>query len=225
MLLIVAPFASTLLALRWFSGCGPSAAAGNPLAFLGRMDFARSRLEADAPPAVRHERDHGLAAGRHDAERAGPRTRISRGHAAAAGRSTPEWLSVLHFAMTFDAVLFASLYMIAFVAALRRAPLFPASCSAIWIGDLAMQFVTARLVTASGRARRRRIGPAHDPRRQCEEGADQRRDLVAVPASLDAGERHLPSSRAGLGATTSERPHDWRALDLSCAHGELSPTW
>jgi hypothetical protein len=62
----------------------------------------------------------------------------------------PGWLSALHFAMTFDAVVFSSLYMIAFVAALRRAPLFPRLLLAIWLGDLAMQLVTAQIVTGTG---------------------------------------------------------------------------
>ena len=64
--------------------------------------------------------------------------------------AAPRWLSVLHFAMTFDVVLFGSLYMIAFVAALRRVPLFPRLLLAIWLGDLAMQLVTAQLVTSAG---------------------------------------------------------------------------
>jgi hypothetical protein len=62
----------------------------------------------------------------------------------------PQWLSTLHFAMTFDVALFTSLYAIAFVAALRRVPLFPRLLFAIWIGDLTMQLVTAKLVTAAG---------------------------------------------------------------------------
>jgi len=62
----------------------------------------------------------------------------------------PNWLSALHFAMTFDVVAFGSLYMIAFVAALRRVPLFPRLLVAIWMGDLAMQMVTAKLVVAAG---------------------------------------------------------------------------
>jgi hypothetical protein len=62
----------------------------------------------------------------------------------------PAWASALHFAMTFDVVLFGSLYMIAFVAALRRAPLFPRLLAAIWIGDLTMQLFTAELVTRAG---------------------------------------------------------------------------
>jgi hypothetical protein len=52
--------------------------------------------------------------------------------------------------MTFDVVLFGSLYMIAFAAALRRAPIFPRLLLAIWFGDLAMQIGTAQLVTAAG---------------------------------------------------------------------------
>src|SRR6185369_5810155 len=62
----------------------------------------------------------------------------------------PRWLSVMHVAMTFDVVLFGSLYMIAFVAALRRVPLFPRLLVAIWIGDLAMQLFTASLVASAG---------------------------------------------------------------------------
>ncbi len=62
----------------------------------------------------------------------------------------PRWLSTLHFAMTFDVVLFGSLYMVAFVAALRKVPLFPRLLLAIWIGDLAMQLFTAKLVTSAG---------------------------------------------------------------------------
>jgi hypothetical protein len=62
----------------------------------------------------------------------------------------PAWLSTLHFAMTFDVVLFGSLYMIAFVAALRGVPLFPRLLAAIWLCDLAMQLATAEMVTRAG---------------------------------------------------------------------------
>ena len=51
--------------------------------------------------------------------------------------------------MTLDVVLFTSLYMVAFVAALRRAPLFPRLLVAIWFGDVAMQLVTAQLVSST----------------------------------------------------------------------------
>ena len=40
--------------------------------------------------------------------------------------------------------------MIAFVAALRRVPLFPRLLAAIWFGDLAMQLFTAELVVRAG---------------------------------------------------------------------------
>jgi hypothetical protein len=66
------------------------------------------------------------------------------------GEGAPRWLSALHFAMTFDVVLFTSLYMIAFVAALRCVPLFPRLLAAIWLGDLAMQVFTAELVLRAG---------------------------------------------------------------------------
>ena len=64
--------------------------------------------------------------------------------------AAPQWFAVLHLAMTFDVVLFSSLYMLAFVAALRRVPLFPRLLLAIWVGDLLMQAVTAQVVAAAG---------------------------------------------------------------------------
>lgn len=64
--------------------------------------------------------------------------------------AAPSWLSALHLAMTFDAVLFSSLYMVAFVAALRRVPLFPRLLVAIWACDIAMQLGTANLVLHAG---------------------------------------------------------------------------
>ena len=61
----------------------------------------------------------------------------------------PEWLSTLRFAMTADVVLLSSLYTIAFVAALRRVPLFPRLLAAIWLVDIAMQLAIARVVAAT----------------------------------------------------------------------------
>jgi hypothetical protein len=62
----------------------------------------------------------------------------------------PAWLSTLHLAMTFDVVLFSSLYAIAFVAALRKVPLFPRLLAAIWIADVTMQLATAKMVASTG---------------------------------------------------------------------------
>ena len=61
----------------------------------------------------------------------------------------PTWLSTLHTMMTLDVVLLSSLYTIAFVAALRRVPLFPRLLVAIWAVDLAMQLVIAEAVAST----------------------------------------------------------------------------
>lgn len=62
----------------------------------------------------------------------------------------PHWLSVLHLMMTLDVVLLSSLYVVAFVAALRRVPLFPRLLATIWLIDLAMQLGIAQAVTSTG---------------------------------------------------------------------------
>lgn len=61
----------------------------------------------------------------------------------------PSWLSTLHTMMTLDVVLLSSLYTIAFVAALRRVPLFPRLLVAIWAVDLAMQLLIAQAVAST----------------------------------------------------------------------------
>ena len=58
----------------------------------------------------------------------------------------PEWLSTLRFVMTLDVVLLTSMYTIAFVAALRRVPLFPRLLAAIWLVDVTMQLGIAKAV-------------------------------------------------------------------------------
>jgi hypothetical protein len=58
----------------------------------------------------------------------------------------PHWLAALQLGMTADVVLLTALYAIAFVAALRRAPIFPALLMAIWGLDLAMQLAIRTLV-------------------------------------------------------------------------------
>jgi hypothetical protein len=63
--------------------------------------------------------------------------------------SVPAWLSTLHFMMTLDVVLLSSLYTIAFVAALRRVPLFPRLLAAIWAIDIAMQMGIASAVAGT----------------------------------------------------------------------------
>jgi hypothetical protein len=51
----------------------------------------------------------------------------------------PTWVTTLNLAMTLDVVLLSSLYTIAFVAALRRIPLFPRLLVAVWAIDIVMQ--------------------------------------------------------------------------------------
>jgi hypothetical protein len=61
----------------------------------------------------------------------------------------PPWLSTLRFVMTLDVVLLSSLYTIAFVAALRRVPLFPRLLVAIWLIDIVMQLGIATAVAGT----------------------------------------------------------------------------
>lgn len=61
----------------------------------------------------------------------------------------PNWLRMLHAVMTLDLVLLSSLYVVAFVAALRRVPLFPRLLAAIWLVDLGMQMTIAKLVAGT----------------------------------------------------------------------------
>lgn len=62
----------------------------------------------------------------------------------------PAWLSTLHLMMTADVVVMTSLYTVVFVAALKRAPIFPALLMCVWAIDLSMQLVIAEMVTAEG---------------------------------------------------------------------------
>jgi hypothetical protein len=148
MLLVVAPFASTLLALRWFSDGHLQPQPATRLARAGRW-LKVSRAEAEHHPLYGAS---GIMVSLLIGMMLNVPVRAAEYLTAMPPLPAiaPRWLSTLHFAMTFDAVLFGSLYMVAFVAALRRVPLFPRLLVAIWAGDLAMQMATAKLVTAAG---------------------------------------------------------------------------
>ena len=148
MLLVVAPFASTLLALRWFHDGDSQPQPVVRLAQIGRWR-ALSPSEAQRDPLYGTS---GIMVSLLVGMMLNVPVRALEYLAAMPPLPTgmPSWLSTLHFAMTFDVILFSSLYMIAFVAALRRAPLFPRLLVAIWIGDVMMQLVTAELVTRAG---------------------------------------------------------------------------
>jgi hypothetical protein len=147
-LLVVAPFASTLLALWWFRDGHLQAQPTTRLARFGRWT-SLSRAEAE---------EHRLygASGIMVSLLFGLMLTVpvrAAEYLAAVPPlpdGAPHWLSSLQFAMTFDAVLCGRLSMIAFVAALRHVPLFPRLLLLIWASDLTMQLVTARLVSDGG---------------------------------------------------------------------------
>ena len=147
MLLVVAPFASTLLALRWFSD---GHLQPQPATRLARLGFWRNvdRAEAERHPLYGVS---GIMASLIVGIMLNVPVRAGEYLAAMppVPAEHPYWFSVLHFAMTADLLLFTSLYMIAFVAALRRVPLFPRLILAIWIGDLAMQIAIAQMVSTT----------------------------------------------------------------------------
>ena len=113
----------------------------------------------------------------------------------------PNWLHTLHALMTLDVVLLSSLYAIAFVAALRRVPLFPRLLAAIWMIDLAMQMVIAKLVAGTEGLPASVAAPLH----MLLDG-NVKKVLISVGAvaalsvAVGAGQRHLSPSDCRLGA-------------------------
>jgi hypothetical protein len=148
LLIVVAPFGSTLLALRWFRNGHMLPQPKTRLAVVGNWQRL-GRAEAERHPLYGSS---GLMASLLLGIMLNVPVRAAEYFAAMPplGAFAPAWLSSLHFAMTLDAVLFCSLYMVAFVAALRRVPLFPRLLLATWIADLVMQLVTASLVMHAG---------------------------------------------------------------------------
>jgi hypothetical protein len=148
LLLVVAPFASTVLALRWFRDGDRQPQPVIRLARAGRWQ-PLSRNEARNHPLYGPS---GILVSLLVGMMLNIPVRAAEYLAAMPPipGGAPAWLSALHFAMTFDVVLFGSLYMIAFVAALRCVPLFPRLLAAIWAGDLAMQLFTAQVVMKAG---------------------------------------------------------------------------
>ena len=184
-LLILAPVASMVLALRWFADDD-----------LSRSPKFASR-ESDAGKTCRRSeaRLHPLfgAGGIMVSLLVGMLINVPfraleyLGAMPALSGAVPPWLDILHTMMTLDVVLISSLYAIAFVAALRHVSLFPRLLVAIWGLDLAMQLMTAELVAgAPGLPPTVAKRAARSSRRQREEGPDQRRAVAAVPASLES---------------------------------------
>ena len=146
-LLIVAPFASTLLALRWFADGDLQPQPTTRMALVGRWKSVH-RSTAQADPLYGAS---GIMVSLLVGMMLNVPFRALEYWAAlpVISGDVPAWLATLHMAMTFDAVAFCSLYMIAFVAGLRRVPLFPRLLAAIWVCDIAMQLTVARMVAGT----------------------------------------------------------------------------
>ena len=144
LLLIFAPFASMVLALRWFADGDLLA---QPAVRLARVSAWRSISRS---AAIRHSLygAGGIMVSLLVGMLLNVPVRAAEYFAAMPALSgpVPAWLATLHLMMTIDVVLLTSLYAIAFVAALRRVPSFPRLLVAIWLLDLAMQFATAQMV-------------------------------------------------------------------------------
>ncbi|MEP7315936.1 MAG: DUF2569 family protein [Sphingomicrobium sp.] len=147
LLLIFAPFASMLLALRWFADGDHQP---QPALRLARISAWRS---IGRPEAIRHPLygTGGIMVSLLIGMLLNVPVRAVEYLAAMPALSgpVPAWLATLHMMMTLDVVLLSSLYAIAFVAALRRVPSFPRLLAAIWLIDLAMQFATAQIVAGT----------------------------------------------------------------------------
>ena len=144
LLLVLAPFASMVLALRWFADGDSQPQPQYRFSRVGRWTSV-PRDEAIAHPLYGTS---GIMVSLLVGMLLNVPVRALEYFGAMPPISgpVPGWLSVLRTMMTLDVVLISSLYAIAFVAALRRAPLFPRFLVAIWGLDLCMQLFTAELV-------------------------------------------------------------------------------
>jgi hypothetical protein len=148
LLLVTAPLLSMALALHWFRNGETLAQPATRLAVVGRW----RNVDAHEARAHRLYGTSGIMVSLLVGMLLNVPVRALEYLAAmpALAGDVPAWLSTLRFGMTLDVVLLSSLYTIAFVAALRRVPLFPRLLAAIWAIDLAMQLGIAQAVTATG---------------------------------------------------------------------------
>lgn len=136
-LIVGAPVASMILALRWFRGADRLPQPSLRLARLGRwrsLDARSARRRAlygttglMVPLMVGLLLNVPL------------RTAEYLAAMPALSGEVPAWLQALQTMMTADLVIMSSLYVIVFVAALRRLPLFPRLLACVWLIDLALQ--------------------------------------------------------------------------------------
>jgi hypothetical protein len=147
LLLVTGPLVSMGLALHWFRDGHLQPQPDTRLARIGRWRTV-SRVEAEQHPLYGSS---GIMVSLLVGMLLNVPVRALEYLAAipALSGSVPAWLSTLHLMMTLDVVLLSSLYTIAFVAALRRVPLFPRLLAAIWAIDLAMQLGIAAVVAGT----------------------------------------------------------------------------
>jgi len=146
-LLVLAPFGAMVLSLGWFAQGDRLAQPETRLARIGRW----TQVGRDA--ALRHPLygTSGIMVSLLVGMLLNVPVRAAEYLASmpAIAGPVPQWLDTLHAVMTLDVVLLSSLYVVAFVAALRRVPLFPRLLAAIWMIDLSMQLTIAKLVTGT----------------------------------------------------------------------------
>jgi hypothetical protein len=147
LLLVLAPVVSTLLALRWFEDADRQAPLSTRLALVGRWRDITPR-EARRHPLYGA---NGIMVSLLVGMLLNVPVRAAEYLAAMPPipSTAPHWAVVLQAAMTFDVILFTSLYPIAFVAALKRSPIFPRLLVAIWMLDIVMQLGIAKVVSES----------------------------------------------------------------------------
>lgn len=143
-LLILAPFVSALLALRWFEHGDRQP---QPVTRLARVGRWRTLTAAEARRNPLYGTS-GLMVSLMVGMLLNVPIRAAEYLSAMPPlpSTAPHWLSILGITMTFDVVVFSSLYTVAFVAALRKVPLFPRLLAAIWMADLVMQVSTATIL-------------------------------------------------------------------------------
>lgn len=147
MLLVCAPVASFLLALRWFAE-GP--AMPQPSLRLARVGRWRQvpRAEAERHPLYGTS---GIMVSLLIGMLLNVPVRATEYLVTmpALPPVVPGWLGVLHQAMTLDVVILSSLYVVAFAMAIRRAPMFPRFLLFVWLVDICAQLLIAQAVMAT----------------------------------------------------------------------------
>jgi hypothetical protein len=147
LLLVIAPLVSMGLALRWFSEGDRLPQPVTRLAIVGRW-CSVNREEAMQHPLYGTS---GIMVSLLVGMLLNVPVRALEYMAAMPALSgpVPGWVMTLHLVMTLDVVLLTSLYTVAFVAALRRVPLFPRLLVAVWAIDIAMQLGIAGAVAGT----------------------------------------------------------------------------